>query len=173
MIVAVIRLEMNLAIHGKSTLFQIPIERFTHMISIGDAGCDLTAFRPQSIAASSQLCMNFRDRKTRERDDAPTEDDIWPLFQWLDSNIQIGGLLVHCGAGMSRSPAIALLALCHIHPESDALENMRYVASRSAAKYIWPNPLVVELGDNIMQRNGQIVSGANKWRRTIEPDFTE
>ena len=64
---------------------------------------------------------------------------IWPLFQWLDSNIQIGGLLVHCGAGMSRSPAIALLALCHIHPESDALENMRYVASRSAAKYIWPN----------------------------------
>ena len=164
---------MILAVHGKSTLPQVPVQEFTHMISIGDAGCDLTEFRPYAISASSQLCMNFRDRKTNEREDAPTEEDIRPLFEWLDSNSQIGGLLVHCGAGMSRSPAIALLALCHIHPGSNVCENMHHVAKCSAAKYIWPNPLVVELGDNIMQRDGQVVSGANEWRLTIEPDLAE
>ena len=48
---------------------------------------------------------------------------------------------------------------------------MCMVADRAVAKYIWPNPLVVELGDRILQRNGEIVSGVNKWRCDIEPEF--
>ncbi|MDB2687339.1 hypothetical protein N9Y42_09015 [Mariniblastus sp.] len=164
---------MLLAIHGKSNLARISPADFTHMISIGDAGRDLSQYRPPSINSSAHLCMNFRDRKTRERRDAPTEDDIRPLFRWLDASAEIRGLLVHCGAGMSRSPAIALLALCHIHPDLITFENMCRVESCSVAKYIWPNPLVVELGDSIMERDGQIVSGVDGWRRKVQPNSAE
>ena len=164
---------MKLAIHSKATLLHSNATDFTHMISIGDVGSDLTEFRPQSIPATSQLCLNFRDRKTGEREDAPTERDINPLFSWLDGTGRIDGLLVHCGAGMSRSPAIALLALCKMIPKTSVYENMCMVADCAVAKYIWPNPLVVELGGRIMQRNGEIVSGVNKWRRDIEPGFAE
>ena len=143
------------------------------MISIGDVGCDLTQFRPHSIPEAAQLCLNFRDRKTRERSDAPTERDVEPLFAWLDAAGRIDGLLVHCGAGMSRSPAIALLVLCKMDQKPSVFENMCIVADCAVAKYIWPNPLVVEIGDNIMQRGGELVSGVDQWRRTIEPDFAE
>lgn len=162
---------MKLAIHGKLTMAQTSFAEFTHMISIGDAGCDLTEYRPQTIDPSAQLCMHFRDRSSRKRNDAPTEKDIWPLFEWLDSHQEIDGLLVQCGAGMSRSPAIALLALCHLQTNKSVFENMCHVSLNSAAKYIWPNPLVIELGDKIMARNGEIVSGVDRWRRTIEPGF--
>lgn len=164
---------MKLSIHSRATLTQANGFDFTHIISLGDAGFDLTQLRPPSIPAASQLCMNFRDRKTRERADAPTEADIRPLFPWLDAMGEIDGLLVHCGAGMSRSPAIALLAICQLNPDTSAYENMCLVADCAVAKYIWPNPLVVELGDDIMQRNGEVISGVNQWRRTIEPEFAE
>ncbi len=88
------RIEMKLAIHGKLTMAQTSFAEFTHMISIGDAGCDLTEYRPQTIDPSAQLCMHFRDRSSRKRNDAPTEKDIWPLFEWHDSHQEIDGLLV-------------------------------------------------------------------------------
>ena len=164
---------MKLSIHSRASLTQLNGFDFAHMISIGDAGSDLTQFRPPGLPASSQLCMNFRDRKTRERADAPTEDDIRPMFLWLDAMGEIDAMLVHCGAGMSRSPAIALLALCHINPNTSVYENMCLVADCAVAKYIWPNALVVELGDDILRRDGEIVSGVNQWRRTIEPEIGE
>jgi len=83
------------------------------------------------------------------------------------------GLLVHCNAGMSRSPAIAILALCHLQPAASPFERMTYVESCSRCEYIWPNPLVVELGDRIMQRNGEIVRGVDRWRRAKEPASAE
>lgn len=94
------------------------------------------------------------------------------MFQTI-FNGSMEGLLVHCGAGMSRSPAIALLALCHLFPNTDAFENMTFVACSSAARYIWPNPLVVQLGDAIMNQNGRLVSGVDKWRRTVEVQNSE
>ena len=164
---------MKLAIHKHATLKQIKSSEFTHIISIGDVGCDLKELRPKSISPSSQLCLNFRDRKSRERDDAPCENDIRPLLLWLESTGPVEGLLVHCGAGMSRSPAVALLALCYFFPDINVHDNMCQVADCAVANYIWPNPLVIELGDNLMQRNGQIIAGVNQWRSTIEPDFTK
>ena len=91
----------------------------------------------------------------------------------LDSTAEINGLLVHCGAGMSRSPAIAVLALCYLQPSANPLKQMVNVENSSTCEYIWPNPLVVQLGDRIMQRNGDVVHGVNCWRRLKEPGTAE
>ncbi len=164
---------MHLDVRGQATLHDVKTGAISHMISIGDGDRELCDFRLPCVQAHRQLCLHFRDRKSADRDGAPTETQIRPLFEWLDSAGEIDGLLVHCGAGMSRSPAIAVLALCHLQPSKNPYEQMVFVENCSTCNYIWPNPLVVELGDRIMRRNGKIVDGVNCWRRMKEPATAE
>ncbi len=69
-------------------------------------------------------------------------------------------LLIHCGAGFSRSPAAVALMLAQAMPElapSDiAAEVLRL---RPTA---WPNLRMVELGDNLLDRRGALVEAASR-----------
>ncbi len=159
------RLEkMVLKICGRVSLRNAGDLDFTHMISIGDPDEELGVLRLPSIPAESHLCLRFRDRKSPDRKDAPIASDIRTLFQWLDAAGEIESLLVHCGAGMSCSPAVAVLAMCHLQPEVSPFSHMVRVESYTEFAHPWPNPLVVALGDRVMGRNGAIVSGIDKWR---------
>lgn len=166
----VMRTTMHLEVHGQTTLHDDNIARMSHMISIGDGDLDLREFRLPSVAVEHHLCLQFRDRKSADRPGAPREVEIRPLFNWLDTVGDIEGLLVHCGAGMSRSPAIAVLTLCYLNPSADPFQLMLDVEKCSKCDYIWPNPLVVSIGDQILQRNGEIVNGVDAWRRMKEPE---
>lgn len=157
---------MRLDVRGRATLDQVPVGVFSHMISIGDAGAALSDQRLPEIHQGNHLCLHFRDRKSPERSGAPSESEIRPLFEWLDSVVPIKGLLVHCGAGMSRSPAIAVLAACHLQPTAEPYQQMLFVERSCRCKHIWPNPLVVQLGDRILERNQAIVNAVDQWRDT-------
>src|SRR4051794_34122312 len=69
-------------------------------------------------------------------------------------------LLIHCGAGFSRSPAaVALLlaqALPAMSPGGIAAEVLR---PRSTA---WPNLRIIELGDGLLNRRGELVEAASR-----------
>lgn len=162
---------MNLEIHNKATLRNIRPSKFSHMISVGDPGYDLSQLRPEMMIPDAQLCLNFRDRKTAGRSGAPTIADIMPLYRWLEDVGNIDRLLVHCGAGMSRSPAIALLVVCWLNPNSDVFTQMNFVSKCCSSSYIWPNPLIIELGDQITRSNGKMVAGVDRWRQIVDPDF--
>ena len=69
-------------------------------------------------------------------------------------------LLIHCGAGFSRSPAaVALmlaLAMPAIAPVDIAAEVLR---PRPTA---WPNLRIIELGDGLLNRRGELVEAASR-----------
>jgi predicted protein tyrosine phosphatase len=76
-------------------------------------------------------------------------------------------LLVHCHAGISRSTAAVALILSQALPDRDADEIMQEVL-RIRAK-AWPNLLMLEFGDAMLGRKGQIVAAAVKvYRKQLE-----
>lgn len=64
-------------------------------------------------------------------------------------------MLVHCWAGVSRSTATAFILACARLPHVD--ERKIAEALRKASSSATPNPLLVQLADDIMGRKGRMV----------------
>lgn len=65
-------------------------------------------------------------------------------------------LLVHCWAGVSRSMAAAFAILCdRLGPGS---ETRAAQAIRSRAPHAYPNALMVQYADDLLERRGQMVA---------------
>ena len=76
-------------------------------------------------------------------------------------------LLVHCHAGVSRSTAAAVLVLAQTFPERSADQALEAVVRLRPRA--WPNLRMLELGDEILGRQGEIVeAAAAHYRRAIE-----
>jgi predicted protein tyrosine phosphatase len=83
-------------------------------------------------------------------------------------------LLVHCHAGVSRSTAAAILLLAQHDPARPARDVVgQVIRSRPRA---WPNLRIVELGDALLGRNGEIVAAVRALYRLAldrEPGLAE
>jgi predicted protein tyrosine phosphatase len=105
---------------------------------------------------------------------APSREDVERLLAFGRELGEAPGshLLVHCQAGVSRSTAAAALILAQAHPDRPAGEVFDEVARiRPRA---WPNLRILEFGDALLGRNGEIVAAAGAvYRRLIErePSF--
>jgi predicted protein tyrosine phosphatase len=76
-------------------------------------------------------------------------------------------LLVHCHAGVSRSTAAAILVLAQTCPERPADEAVQEVVRLRPRA--WPNLRMLELGDDILGRGGEIIDAAGAhYRRALE-----
>ncbi len=76
-------------------------------------------------------------------------------------------LLVHCHMGISRSTAAMALILAQARADRPALEAFAEV--RRIRPRNWPNLRVVELGDALLGRRGELVSAAvGRYRHVIE-----
>lgn len=76
-------------------------------------------------------------------------------------------LLVHCHAGVSRSTAAATLILAQTLPSRPADEALLAVVRQRPRA--WPNLRVLELGDALLGRRGQVVAAARAhYRRVLE-----
>lgn len=65
-----------------------------------------------------------------------------------------GDLLLHCTKGISRSPALALVILADWYgmgAEDEAVARLHELCPKAA-----PNRLVVDLGDKLLRRNGEL-----------------
>lgn len=67
-------------------------------------------------------------------------------------------LLVHCWMGISRSPAAAFVLACAVDPVRDEKDVAH--ALRRASPSATPNPLIVELADDLLRRGGGLVQAA-------------
>ena len=147
----------------------------THVLSIlGPNSPD-----PPELAAFARhrrLILRFHDViEPQPNQIAPTREDVERLlvFGRQVSETPEAHLLVHCRAGVSRSTAAALILL-QVHPEWPASAALHAVAAiRPRA---WHNLLILEFGDALLGRNGEIVAAAGAiYRRVLarDPEFVD
>ena len=159
----------RLKICGRDQIPRFANRGFTHMISIGESDGVLDGLRLPEIAEEHHLCLRFKDTSDPDHPDAPLHENLSPLFGWLRGVEVVRGLLVHCTAGVSRSPAVAVIALCAMEPHRDPDVHMALVEASTESKRIWPNSLVVQTGDQLLAREGAIIASVEKWK-TIRSD---
>lgn len=110
---------------------------------------------PPQIASSDHLRLLIDDiDEPRAGAVAPARSHIETLIRFLRSSPR-SSILMHCLAGVSRSPAAALIAMA-----LDAPGRERDVAQllRSAAPFAAPNRLMIQLADEVLERRGSLVA---------------
>ncbi len=142
----------------------------THVLSILDPGWpDPAAFA--GFAPHRRVSLRFHDiiEPTPDRL-LPSRDDVERLLAFgRELGEPAGGrhLLVHCHAGVSRSTAAAALILAQAHPDRPAraaLERVAQIRPRA-----WPNLRILEFGDALLGRDGEIVAAAGAiYRRVLD-----
>jgi predicted protein tyrosine phosphatase len=141
----------------------------SHVLSILDPGWP----EPDSLGGfglERRLKLRFHDViEAHPGWIAPERWDIELLLAFARdlAQLQEAHLLVHCHAGVSRSTAAAILVLAQICPEHSADEAVREVVRLRPRA--WPNLRMLELGDDILGRRGEIIdAAAAHYRRALE-----
>lgn len=76
-------------------------------------------------------------------------------------------VLVHCHAGVSRSAAALGLILAQAMPDHSGVDI--FAGILRLRPQVWPNLRIVEMGDSMLQRDGDLVAGARDvYRLQIE-----
>jgi predicted protein tyrosine phosphatase len=143
----------------------------THVLSILDPDFD----DPPAFAAFSphrRLALRFNDIIEPEPGRlAPARADVERLLTFGRELIDAPDphLLIHCHAGVSRSTASAALILAQAWPDrpaSTVLDAVSTIRPRA-----WPNLRILEFGDALLGRDGEIVAAvAAIYRRVLERD---
>ena len=141
----------------------------THVLSILDPGWPEPAALG-AFDAHRRLELRFHDViEAGPGWIAPERLDVEQLLSFGRDLTEARGthLLVHCHAGVSRSTAAATLILAQARPDRPAEEVLQVgVRQRSHA---WPNLRILELGDALLDRRGEIVDAARAiYRRRLE-----
>jgi predicted protein tyrosine phosphatase len=146
----------------------------THVLSILDPGFpDPEAFG--AFGEHERLDLRFHDITEKRADMRLVErEDVAALLAFGRELERVPGahLLVHCHMGISRSTAAMALILAQARPDRPALEALAEV--RRIRAQVWPNLRVIELGDELLGRNGELVAAAvARYRHVVErrPDI--
>ncbi len=118
---------------------------------------DDTAFlRPAQIGAGDHLVLRFNDI-TEPRDGLvlPAQTHIEQLIRFAKFWDQKYPLLVHCWAGISRSPAAAVIIAMALEPRRDVFELASTL--RSLSPSATPNIRMIELADSQFGLNSELV----------------
>jgi len=141
----------------------------SHVLSILDPGWP----EPEAFGAFDphrRLELRFHDViETEPGCVAPESLDVEQLLSFGRDLTEGKGthLLVHCHAGVSRSTAAATLIVAQARPDRPAEEALQTVLSRRPRA--WPNLRILELGDALLERRGEIVGAARAhYRRRLE-----
>jgi predicted protein tyrosine phosphatase len=139
---------------------------FTHVISIWDPEwVDRGGVEHQlkkRLAGETRLHIAyFHDCSVEEPGRRlPVEDDLRQILAFAADLKPEAHVLIHCWAGISRSTAVAYAILCQFTGpgrESDCIEAI--LAARPQA---FPNSLIVDLADRILERRGAMRQACDK-----------
>jgi predicted protein tyrosine phosphatase len=144
-------------------------ERVTHVLSILDPDWpELEAFG--AFDPHQRLELRFHDVIDAGAGwIAPDREDVERLLDFGRelSRARETHLLVHCHAGVSRSTAAATLIVAQTRPDRPAEQALLEVVRQRPRA--WPNLRILELGDALLGRRGEIVSAARAhYRRALE-----
>ncbi|HVX92065.1 MAG TPA: tyrosine protein phosphatase [Xanthobacteraceae bacterium] len=141
-----------------------------HVVTL--LGDESTLQRPACVAPQDHLWLRLHDIT------APTEGYIAPdvahvemLIEFVRSWDRSAPLVMHCYAGISRSTAAAFVAVCALNPQRD--ETAVAADLRRVSPTALPNPRIVSLADNLLERDGRMVSAIAAIGRGIPADEAE
>jgi predicted protein tyrosine phosphatase len=141
----------------------------THVLSILDPGWP----EPEPLSGfdiNRRLRLRFHDViESQPGWIAPERWDVELLLAFSRdlAATEEAHLLVHCHAGVSRSTAAATLVMAQTCPDRPADEVLREIVRLRPRA--WPNLRILELGDDILGRRGEIVEAARAhYRRALE-----
>ena len=141
----------------------------THVLSLLDPGSP----EPEAFGIFDphrRLELRFHDVIDADPGCVPPErPDVEQLLSFGRDLASAKGthLLVHCHAGVSRSTAAATLILAQARPDRPAEEALQTVVRRRPRA--WPNLRILELGDALLGRRGEIIVAARAhYRRVLE-----
>lgn len=80
-------------------------------------------------------------------------------------------MVIHCRAGVSRSTAAALILACALYPARDPHEAAQTL--RAASPIATPNPLMIALADDHLNRQGRLIQAAAAIGRGAEAPWGE
>jgi predicted protein tyrosine phosphatase len=139
----------------------------THVLSILDPGWP----EPEALGAFDahrRLELRFHDViEAGPGWIAPERRDVEQLLTFGRDLTEARGthLLIHCHAGVSRSTAAATLILAQTHPDRPAEEALLTVVRQRPRA--WPNLRILELGDALLGRRGQIINAVRAYYRRV------
>lgn len=129
----------------------------THILSILDPDlADPPEF--DHFPPHNRLALRFYDViEPHPKRVAPARADVERLLEFgREVDAAPGGhLLVHCHAGVSRSTAAAALILAQAAPDRSAREVFEAVVRMRPRA--WPNLRILEFGDQLLGRNGELL----------------
>lgn len=140
---------------------EVSAHRATHLVSLmSEPG--LMPKLPR-IDASRHLKLVVNDIVApREGLIAPSIDHAQALVEFIHRWEAASPIVMHCFAGISRSTAAALIAMCALAPETEEVQLAR--ALRAASPHAAPNRLLVDHGDRALGRNGRLLAALEAMR---------
>ncbi|MGN6514523.1 MAG: tyrosine phosphatase family protein [Rhizomicrobium sp.] len=131
--------------------------RPSHMMTLLSPGHMIET--PQGIDAARHLKLGLNDVVSTDlAEDPPNSAHVDRLIEFGRDWDARSPMLIHCWAGISRSMAAAYILLCDRF--GPFREKEIAMAMRARAPHAYPNPLLVELADKALCRNGRMVIGA-------------
>jgi len=112
---------------------------------------------PDGISIENHLRLSMNDITQPQPGLVPPhQDHVAELIDFTIAWDQLGPMMVHCWAGISRSTAAAFIMLCTLNPRSDEEHIARQI--RDASPTATPNLRLVRLADELLARKGRMVS---------------
>ena len=124
----------------------------------------ITAINPLSIPATPAGVSDKNHLRVAINDiDAPHGELVHPEAHHIERIIGFanrwnrdGPLVIHCLAGISRSSASAFITACTLNPNAN--EHLIAQTLREASATARPNPLMIELADGLLDRDGRMIA---------------
>jgi predicted protein tyrosine phosphatase len=136
-----------------------------HLVTLLKA--DHAFSRPPQIAPSRHLWLPFNDiTEPREGLTLVQESHVRQLLDFVAVWPREKPLIIHCWAGISRSPAAAFVIACALDPQQDETILARLL--RHAAPSATPNARLVALGDALLSRDGRMIKAVSALGRGCE-----
>ena len=128
---------------------------------------DYPVERPDGVHPSRHLRLSLADI------DAPADDHVAPEERHVRALIEFARawdrrdpLLIHCYAGVSRSTAAALIAVCALAPtreEREVAERLRALSPTAT-----PNRLLIRHADAVLGRGGRLIAAVEASGRGVD-----
>ncbi len=126
--------------------------------------------RPAVIQAHRHLLLHMNDIAFKGTGNlvAPDETHVREIIDFAAAWDQTAPLIVHCWMGVSRSPAAAVIAALSLRPNQS--EEALAQRLRAASPYATPNMRIIEIGDQLLGRDGRLVRAIKAIGRGADTD---
>jgi predicted protein tyrosine phosphatase len=123
--------------------------------------------RPGVIDPARHLKLGVNDISAAARGlIAPAEAHVRAIIDFARSWDRAAPLVIHCWFAISRSPAAALIAALALDPAQDDGALARRM--RGASRFVTPNPGLIAIADELLDRKGQLVAAVEEIGRGAE-----